>query len=147
MQNKLPALLTDPWFDTHFIAYAKEDGSFRIRNEDGTPYTFQQSQGLRFWCPCGYGTVDKNGEELFPLDLSHNKGRPHACIIVFKCPPCGIVTPENFGPSSRQMNNIHPRWSIVGGTGLHDLSLTPSIAIGDPECWHGYITDGKFTNC
>ncbi len=31
------------------------------------------------------------------------------------------------------------------GTDLDDLTLTPSIANGNPECWHGHITLGAIT--
>ena len=137
----MPARLTDPWFDAHFIAEVGNDGSYRVNLDSEVPYTFSQSQGLFLWCPCGFGMLDKNGKERFPLDLSLNLGRPHGLLVVFSNPPCGIIPPADFGPTSRD-GAKHPRWT-VSGSGLEDLTLEPSVAVGKPECWHGFITDGE----
>jgi hypothetical protein len=139
----LPARLTDQWFEAHFIASVGDDGSFRVYNYDIPPmrYALAQAQGLFLWCPCGYGAIDQEGKERFPLDLSLNLGRPHGVLIVFANPPCGRVPPANFGPKSRD-GKTHPRWT-VSGTGLSDLTLNPSVAVGTNDCWHGYITNGE----
>lgn len=133
----LPARLTDQWFDAHFFCEAREDGGFRVGEND---ISFAESQGLFLWCPCGYGALDAAGAERFPLDLSLNRGRPHGLLIPFSNPPNGIAVPANFGPLSRDKQS-RPRW-VVSGSCLQDLSLSPSVAVGEPECWHGFITDG-----
>lgn len=137
----LPAPLTDPWFEAEFYGEADDKG-FRIAHEDGSPMTFAEAQGLFLWCPCGYGELDKEGKERYPLDLSLNCGRPHGILIPFANPPSGVQLPPEHGPKSRD-GSTHPRWT-VSGSGLHDLTITPSIAVGsDPECWHGWITNGE----
>lgn len=135
--------LIDPWFEAHFYGQIAEDGSFRFRHEDRAAMKFSESQGLALWCPCGYGALDKDGKERFPLDLSLNLGRPHGLIIPFSNPPSGVPVPPNHGPLSRD-GKSRPRW-IVSGTSLADLSLTPSVAVGpsEKECWHGFITNGE----
>lgn len=137
----LPARLIDPWFEAHFIANIGDDGSWRMNFDSGFPYSFSQSQGLFLWCPCGFELLDKDGKERFPLDLSLNRGRPHGLIIPFSNPPCGIPVPADFGPVSRD-GKTRPRWA-ASGTGLNDLTLVPSVAVGAPECWHGHITLGE----
>lgn len=135
------AKLTDQWFEAHFIYGAQPDGSHCIHHPDGTPTTFAESQGLFLWCPCGYGAMDKDGNLKYPLDLSLNHGRPHAVMIVFANPPSGIIPPADFGPVSKANKSVHPRWN-VSGSGLNDLTLTPSVDVGEPSCWHGFITNG-----
>lgn len=135
--------LTDPWFDAHFFGYVAGDvgrRTSRHAHEDGRPLTFDEAQGVAFWCPCGVNARDDRGELLYPLDLSLNKGRPHLAEVPFT----GRGLPDDFGPRSRNNPNEHPRWS-VSGSSLEDLSCSPSISVGDPECWHGYITNGEVT--
>jgi hypothetical protein len=43
--------------------------------------------------------------------------------------------------SSRSRAGGPSRWH-VDGTGLHDLTLSPSVDCG---CWHGFITNGEAT--
>lgn len=139
----LPARLTDPWFEATFYGDA-QGKSLRLRHEDGSPMTWGEAQGLFLWCPCGYGLLDKEGKERYPLDLSLNLGRPHGLLVPFLNPPSGVPLPVDHGPVSRDKQN-HPRWTVAG-TGLHDLTLIPSIAVGEvPECWHGFITNGVIT--
>jgi hypothetical protein len=141
---QLPAPITHPWFEAKFFANVGNDGSYRIRFESGDRFSFAQSQGLFLWCPCGFGLLDKDGKERFPLDLSQNLGRPHGLLIPFSNPPCGILVHPDFGPRSRD-GKTHPRWAISGSE-LDDLTLVPSIAVGNPECWHGFITAGIVKN-
>ncbi|HSZ58602.1 MAG TPA: DUF6527 family protein [Tepidisphaeraceae bacterium] len=136
--------LTDPWFDAAFFYGAQPDGSCRLHHPDGTPTLFSEAQGLFLWCPCGYGALDKDGALKFPLDLSLNHGRPHGVMVCFANPPCGIALPPDFGPTSKGDKSRHPRWN-VGGTGLADLTLSPSVDVGDPSCWHGHIHQGEIT--
>lgn len=135
--------LTDPWFEAHFYGEIAADGSFRFHYEDRSPMAFAQAQGLALWCPCGYGELDKDGKERFPLDLSLNLGRPHGLLIPFANPPSGVPVPAEHGPLSRD-GKTRPRWT-VSGSSLADLTLTPSVAVGpaDKECWHGFITSGE----
>jgi hypothetical protein len=37
------------------------------------------------------------------------------------------------------------RWNVVSGSGFNDLTLTPSIDCtpSNPNCWHGFITNGE----
>ncbi len=123
------ARLDDPWFDAEFIGKVSPDSQSysRIPSIDG-------AQGVFFWCPCGYGKPE------FPLD----GGRPHGCLVVFSNPRNAPEVPPGFGPHSRKDTKTHPRWHMSGSS-IHDLSTEPSIAIGDPECWHGYLTNGEVT--
>jgi hypothetical protein len=120
------ALLTDPWFDAEFYGKVTEAGSFTMQGED-----INGAQGLFLWCPCGYG------DPAFPIE----GGRPHGLLVPFSNPRNALVPPANHGPQSRNDPNMRPRW-IMNGSSLHDLSLAPSIAVGTPECWHGFITNG-----
>jgi len=139
----LPARLIDPWFEAAFYGEATSDGTLRLTHEDGSSMAFTESQGLFLWCPCGYGLLDKEGKERYPLDLSLNLGRPHGLLVPFANPPSGITLPVDHGPLGRD-GSSHPRWT-VSGTSVADLTLTPSIAVGpgDHECWHGFITNGE----
>jgi hypothetical protein len=136
------APLIDPWFDAGFIRDAQEDGGYRVHHENGEPIKFSEAQGLYLWCPCGYGARDKDGSLEFPLDLSLNHGRPHGLLIPFSNPPSGIAVPANFGPVDKNTGTTHPRWQVVSGSGLSDLTLAPSIDVGKPSCWHGFIQSG-----
>jgi hypothetical protein len=133
----LPARLADPWFEAEF--YIAEGAGFRTL-VDGRKVALAEANGLFLWCPCGYGELDKDGNERYPLDLSLNKGRPHGLLVPFANPPCGILVPSDHGPLSRD-GSYRPRWA-VSGTGFADLTLQPSIAVGKVECWHGFITGG-----
>jgi uncharacterized protein DUF6527 len=138
--------LTHPWFEAHFFNEANVNGGYRDHNpfEGDTAISFAQSQGLLLWCPCGIDEKQADGSSRFPLDLSLNKGRPHLCMVVFRNPPSGIVTPENFGPVSKNDKTRHPRWQVSGNS-LLDLTLDPSIDGGTPSCWHGFIKGGQVT--
>ena len=134
--------LTDPWFEAHFYGEVSEDGGFRLKRADGSPMPFSAAQGLFLWCPCGYGALDKDGKERYPLDLSLNLGRPHGLLVPFANGPGGPV-PASHGPLSRD-GSTRPRWT-VSGTSLENLTTAPSIAVGPAasECWHGFITNGE----
>ena len=124
--------LTDTWFKAHFYGDIGEDESFRTLTPSGDPWPFSTSQGLWLWCPCGYGKPE------FPLDGP----RPHAILVPFSNPPSGVPVPDNHGCFGRD-GKTRPRWT-VSGTGLNNLTIKPSIAVGkDPECWHGFITNGE----
>jgi len=106
--------LTDVWFEASFYRYTP-NGTEEVQE-------LMDAQGVFFWCPCGYGKPE------FQLDGA----RPHGCMIPFSNPIFPTEPPPGEGP----------KW-IVSGTGLHDLTLTPSIANAAPTpCWHGFITRG-----
>jgi len=143
--KSLPAPLTDPWFDAKFYNGANADVSYYSTFDgdpgwNNRPVEFAEAQGLILWCPCGYGEKDAAGNERFPTDLSLGKGRPHAILVPFANPPCGIQLPADHGPVGRD-GKTRPRWQVAG-SGLHDLTTNPSIAVGTPECWHGWIQGG-----
>jgi hypothetical protein len=115
--------LNDPWFDAKFLGEIEESQACRYL--DG----IEGAQGIFLWCPCGYGKPE------FPLD----GGRPHGLMLPFRNPRNAPVPPDSF---NRQADGRTPRWEM-SGSGLADLTMTPSIAIGKPECWHGYITQGQ----
>lgn len=131
--------LIDQWFDARFYAEATSKGH-RTKYADGRPISFNEAQGLFMWCPCGYHALGPDNKELFPLDLSLNHGRPHGLLVPF----ADRGLPPDHGPVGRD-NVTHPRWKIVSGADIFDLTLSPSIAVGpaDNECWHGFITNGQ----
>lgn len=127
--------LSDPWFAAEFYGEINEaDQSHRQQGE-----RIEGAQGLFLWCPCGYGKPE------FPLD----GGRPHGVIIPFKNPRNAPPVPANHGPqSANDPAAARPRWTMAG-TGLHDLTLSPSVQVGSPAqgtgCWHGFVTNGQVT--
>lgn len=127
------ARLTDPWFGAEFYGQAAGDGF--------TPQgpIIEGAQGLFLWCPCGFTD---------PRYQVPDGGRPHGLIVPFANPRNAPAVPADHGPcSSRDRTGPRPRWQM-SGTGLGDLTLTPSVAVGggsaeSPECWHGFITNGE----
>ncbi len=70
--------------------------------------------------------------------------------VFFLC-PCGkhtLCIPFKV-PQGVRAENTAPSWEMTG-TGLHDLTLSPSINVGgtvnDP-CWHGWIQNGEVITC
>lgn len=112
--------LTDPWFEAEFYGKVSATGFTRQGSSiDG-------AQGLFMWCPCGYGT-----------------DKCHGLIVPFANPRNAPLLPPDHGPTSRDGSH-HPRWAM-SGTELHDLTLSPSVDVGEPSCWHGHITNGEVT--
>jgi hypothetical protein len=60
-------------------------------------------------------------------------------IVSFANPIHTKVAPPGSGSSDR--HGKPTRWMVTGND-LSDLSLSPSIDVGDPACWHGFITGG-----
>ena len=114
--------LSDPWFEAQFCRKTTAQG-FELADE------LEGADGVQFWCPCGYGKPE------FPLD----GGRPHAIIVTFSNPRGCDPAPADAG--SRSAGGGPSRWTMRG-TGIHDLTLEPSIAVGG-GCWHGYVTNGE----
>ena len=82
---------------------------------------------------------------------------PEAQGIFFLCPKCfqqnggrvgthGVIcwfrdrgVPDHVAP-------LPGRW-VVSGSGLTDLSLSPSVLITKGCQWHGFVTAGDVTSC
>ena len=68
--------------------------------------------------------------------------------LLFNCPKCNPTHRIQVGFHDRDLLPHHASQSREGGpsrwhasgTGLADLTLTPSI---DSGCWHGFITNGE----
>jgi len=121
-------LLTDPWFAATFYGNVSADDRSRqeIPSIDG-------AQGVQLWCPCGYG------DPRYPL----SGGRPHMLMIPFRNPRNAPPCPENHGMLQKGNHDApRPRW-VMSGTGLADLTVHPSVDVGDPSCWHGWIQGGE----
>lgn len=120
------AKLTDPWFDAKFMTETTAKGHRYCDTLDG-------ADGLWLWCPCGYGKPE------YPLEGA----RPHGVIVSFANPRGCTPAPAEAGSRSRAGGPS--RWTIARGSRLADLTLTPSVDIGNPSCWHGYLTNGEVT--
>lgn len=116
-----PVSLTDPWFEAEF--YGKADGRGLARQGA----SIDGAQGLFMWCPCAFG----------------NDHRAHGLIVPFANPRNAPELPAEHGPLSRDGGH-RPRWQM-SGEGLGDLTLSPSIDVGEPSCWHGHISGGLVT--
>lgn len=125
--------LTDPWFEAEFYGnvHADEQGRMTHTRQGNR---IDGAQGLQLWCPCGYGKPE------FPLD----GGRPHAVMVPFRNPRNAPELPPEHGPHSKNDPSQHPRWEM-SGSGLEDLTISPSIDVGTPSCWHGFIRNGEVT--
>ncbi len=119
--------LTDAWFDAEFYGEATAK-TYRLQGVN-----IEGAQGLFLWCPCGFG------KPAFPLEGA----RPHGVMIPFANPRNAPQLPEDHGPTNKG-GTKHPRWTM-SGTGLGDLTLTPSVDVGNDSCWHGSITNGELT--
>lgn len=120
----MTAALTDPWFEARFVSKTSKTG-YHIHGDQ-----LDGADGLLFWCPCGFGKPE------YPLE----GGRPHACLVSFANPLNSLQVTEDAGSHDRSRNPS--RWT-VSGTGLADLTLSPSIDNGTPSCWHGWIQGGS----
>lgn len=102
--------------------------------------SIEGAQAVFLWCPCAFG----------------NDARAHGLIVPFANPRNAPSVPAAFQPA--------PRWQMTG-TGLDDLTLSPSIDCTreNPEhtaarlavglkpgecspghmCWHGWIQNGE----
>lgn len=110
-----PLKLTAPWFEAEFFGNACVNPE-RWRRQGSM---IDGAQGVVMICPCG----------------------GHSLIVPFANPRNAPAPPPDFGPASRD-GATHPRWDM-SGTGLDDLTLQPSIDVGDERsCWHGFITNG-----
>lgn len=75
--------------------------------------------------------------------------------ITFECPHCPdsgqrLAVAVHLDGTNLDPDPDHPQqwaagehvWTIAGGSGFDDLSLTPSVDASGYGHWHGYITDG-----
>lgn len=83
----------------------------------------EQAQGLWFLCPKCF--VANSG----PVGT-------HACEVSF----AGRGVLDHQGSHNKEGKPV--RWNM-SGTGLNDLTLTPSILLEGGCAWHGYITNGE----
>lgn len=81
-------------------------------------------------------------EYLCPLCFQKNGGAvgTHSLHTYF----AGRGVPDHLGKDS---NGQTVRWTIVSGSGLHDLTLSPSILVKTGCGWHGFITNGEIITC
>ncbi len=118
--------LTDTWFEAEFYGNATATSH---RRQGGR---IEGAQGVVLYCPCAYG---------------RDEGA-HGLMIPFANPRNAPQCPDGHGPVARKARpedpDVHPRWTMQG-SGLHDLTITPSVDVGSPSCWHGFITNGEVT--
>lgn len=79
-----------------------------------------EAQGIVFLCPLCF----------------KNKGGPigtHSIGITFE----GRGVPNSIG--SQGINGKPTRWNVIGGTGIDNLQLSPSILLTGGCGWHGFI--------
>lgn len=116
------ARLSDPWFEAQFYGEVSALGHKDLPSIEG-------AQGVFFWCPCGYGKPE------FPLE----GGRPHGVMVPFANPRNAPALPADHGPDNCDPLAPRPRW-IMTGSSVEDLTISPSVAVGKPECWDGEVT-------
>lgn len=80
--------------------------------------TLAEADGIWFDCPC---------------DQCQSSDWPARIMIGFAD---RATTPGTY---SRGSDGSDTRWTILGGTGLDDLQLAPSIQLHDTCRWHGFV--------
>ena len=80
--------------------------------------TLAEAQGIWFDCPCPKCQASEYGSSVF----IGFEGRG--------CPP---------GTFSQGKDGQDTRWKIIGGSGLDDLQLSPSIQANGGCNWHGFV--------
>jgi hypothetical protein len=121
--------------DAHFLGQCTERGFTRQDSIEG-------AQGVMFQCPsCGAGK--EQGEE----DGRRFIRGAHYIRVCFSNPRGASVAPDAVAGGK-------PRWELVSGTSLNDLTLSPSINCDIPwrddagvehasSCkFHGYVRNG-----
>jgi hypothetical protein len=99
-------------------------GAFFFGSERGP--VLEKAHAVQFFCPCCYGEEGEGKHSIY-IPFSNPRGVK---------PVMGV-------------KGDFARWEM-GGTGLSDLTLRPSIrnfgkfVSGKAvECWHGFVTDGE----
>lgn len=67
--------------------------------------------------------------------------------ILFDCPGCRehpILVWSSKAPPGLAADMDGKRWTMTG-TGLHDLTLVPSVLLLSGCRWHGVVTNGEVT--
>lgn len=108
------------------MKFAELEPTFRrIIDErtDQEEVPFAEAQGVRFLCPKCF------------VENGHRPEGVHSIVCWFANK--GVPAEKIPGPA---------RWPATG-TGLHDLTLTPSILLLGGCAWHGFITNGEVTSC
>lgn len=107
--------------EPEFVRHETRDG--RHYNIDVA--TIAEAQSVQFLCPVCY---------------QKNQGPvgTHGVMVTF----ANRGVPDHLGSQSR--NGGPSRWT-ASGTGLDDLTLTPSIDLTPGCTWHGFITGGQVT--
>ena len=89
------------------------------------------AQGVEFLCPkCFVALTDRLGKPRIPGPIG-----THWCEVTFE----GRGVKPEQGVHNKEGKPV--RWN-VSGTGLADLTTTPSILLQGGCNWHGYITNG-----
>ena len=122
--------------ESYFIRYEKQiagPGHGRLMPDGNYQYggfeiwvlihtdSLSEAQGIKFLCPaCFKNNNGSIGTHSITISFEHRN------------------VPDEAG--SRNDQGQPSRWSIIGGTGLDDLQLSPSIFIKNSPCqWHGFI--------
>lgn len=103
----------------------EESGNLKYQHtqdEAGNPIALERAMGVRFLCPKCF--VANNG-----------KVGTHSVVCWFN----GSGVPDYWSPGPG-------RWNVAGGSGVDDLTLTPSIQLHAACAWHGFITNGEVTS-
>lgn len=112
--------------DARFV-YAATARSHRLSDGD----SIAGMQGVLFQCPsCGVGKPHGcNGER------SYIEG-DHYILVLF-------ANPSGVAPAPAECEPL-PRWTIVSGASLDDLTLSPSVDCtrGGGCSFHGFVTNG-----
>jgi hypothetical protein len=113
-------------------------------------YDTGSEAGMAAWRSAGFPTVEVVGPVTYipqVQTLSEAQG------VEFDCPKCtsghriavafagrGVLDHQ----ASRDKAGRPTRWQ-VSGTSLGDLTLSPSVDCtgSDPNCWHGFVTNGE----
>lgn len=110
-------------------------------------------ESMHRWVAAGRPTVPHTGPVTHLIQV-HSLSEAQG--IEFDCPKCRVSARSHrihvaFAgrgvldhQATRSTDGTPTRWQVVGGTGLDDLTLSPSIDLthADPNCWHGFITNG-----
>lgn len=114
-------------------------------------YDTRAEDGCRAWSAAGSPTVPREVQVTYVPSVDT---LADAQGVEFDCPRCknghriavafsgrGVLDHQ----ASRDKNGNPTRWQVAGGTGLEDLSLSPSVDCtpSNPQCWHGHITNGE----
>lgn len=62
--------------------------------------------------------------------------------VIFECPGCREHSIVVWNPRAPEAATPRPRWTMTG-TGIADLTLTPSINLLSGCRWHGWVTGGQ----